>query len=55
MYVARLISQALKHIISAIYRNYTTRIVDDEGIEQEDGFIVGPKGNKLVLAFEPRQ
>jgi hypothetical protein len=45
----------MKHILSAIYRNYTTRVIDDEGIEQEDGFIVGPRGNKLVLLFEPRK
>ncbi|KAI9768748.1 MAG: hypothetical protein M1840_004743 [Geoglossum simile] len=46
---------SMKHILSSIYRNYTTRIIDDEGIEQEDGFIVGPRGNKLVLLFEPRK
>ncbi|KAH0543125.1 hypothetical protein FGG08_002551 [Glutinoglossum americanum] len=46
---------SMKHILSAIYRNYTTRVVNDEGIEQEDGFIVGPKSGKLILAFEARE
>ncbi|MCJ1367860.1 hypothetical protein MMC16_006996 [Acarospora aff. strigata] len=42
----------LKLIAAAIYTNYTTRIVDDTGIEQMENFIAGPKGNKLIIAFE---
>ncbi|KAF2100965.1 cytochrome P450 [Rhizodiscina lignyota] len=41
----------MKHAIAAIYTNYTTSIVDAEGIEQDEGFSAGPKGNKLVLKF----
>ncbi|KAI9741288.1 MAG: hypothetical protein M1834_003005 [Cirrosporium novae-zelandiae] len=43
---------SMKHAIAAIYTNFTTSIIDDEGIEQEDGYTVGPRGNKLVLKFE---
>jgi hypothetical protein len=42
----------MKLIIASIYTNYTTRIVNDEGIEQADGFSTGPKGNKLILQLE---
>lgn len=41
----------LKFITAAIYTNYETTIVDDEGIEQEDAFLAGPVGRKLVLKF----
>jgi hypothetical protein len=27
-------------------------VVDDEGIEQDDGYTVGPRSNKLFLRFE---
>ncbi|KUJ13771.1 putative cytochrome P450 monooxygenase [Mollisia scopiformis] len=41
----------LKLSIAAIYSNFETEIVDDEGIEQEDAFLAGPVGEKLVLRF----
>ena len=41
----------LKLVTAAIYTNYETSIVNDEGIEQEDAFLAGPKGEKLVLKF----
>ncbi|MCJ1399213.1 hypothetical protein MMC11_002415 [Xylographa trunciseda] len=41
----------MKFLLAAIYTNYTTSIVDDEGIEQEDAYTAGPVGNKLVLKF----
>ena len=41
----------MKLLVAAIYTNYTTSIVDDDGIEQADTFIAGPVGNKLVLRF----
>ncbi|MCJ1243926.1 hypothetical protein MMC30_001123 [Trapelia coarctata] len=44
--------QEIKLVITAIYTNYTTKVVDDEGIEQDDGYTVGPVGNKLILRFE---
>ena len=42
----------MKLVTAAIYTNYTTSIVDDEGIEQLQSFVAGPKGGKLILAFE---
>jgi len=35
----------------SIYTNYTTYIIDDEGIEQIDSLVASPAGNKLVLGF----
>ncbi|MCJ1391105.1 hypothetical protein MMC18_003967 [Xylographa bjoerkii] len=43
--------QEMKYLLAAIYTNYTTSVVDDEGIEQEDAYTAGPVGNKLVLNF----
>ncbi|KAG9245675.1 cytochrome P450 [Calycina marina] len=42
----------IKLVIAAVYTNYRTYIVDDNGIEQEDGYTVGPASNKLMLRFE---
>lgn len=42
----------MKYIIAAIYTNFLTSVVDDEGIEQTDGFMAGPKGEQLILAFQ---
>lgn len=42
---------AMKLVIAAIYSNFTTSIVDAEGIEQDEGFTAGPKGNRLMLEF----
>ena len=41
----------MKFILAAVYTNFSTTIVDDDGIEQMDGFIAGPESDKLVLAF----
>ncbi|RFU28663.1 hypothetical protein B7463_g7689, partial [Scytalidium lignicola] len=41
----------LKLVIAAIYTNYTTSIIDDEGIEMLDGYSAGPKGDKLIVQF----
>ncbi|KAI1104921.1 cytochrome P450 [Jackrogersella minutella] len=42
----------MKLIIAAIYSNYTTHIVDDEGIEPTDAYTGHPKSNSLYLRFE---
>ncbi len=42
----------MKLIAAAIYTNFTTHIVDDEGIEQEDAYTAMPRSNKLILRFE---
>ncbi|MCJ1388471.1 hypothetical protein MMC18_001318 [Xylographa bjoerkii] len=44
-------TQVLKLIIASIYTNYTTTIVDDEGIEQMDTYTARPVGDKLILQF----
>jgi hypothetical protein len=36
----------------AVYTNYTSQIVDAEGIEPVDEFIGGPKTGKLILRFK---
>jgi len=41
----------MKLITAAIYTNYTTTVVDDTGIEQEDAFIARPIGDQLHLSF----
>ena len=42
----------MKVVVAAIYTNYRTSVVDDEGIEQGDGYTVGPRSGRLVLRFE---
>jgi hypothetical protein len=44
----------MKHIAAAIYTNFTTYIVDDEGMEhQTDGYSSRPATDRLILRFEP--
>lgn len=42
----------MKHVIAAIYTNFTSHVVDDEGIEQTDGYLAIPLSNQLILRFE---
>jgi hypothetical protein len=42
---------ALKAITATTYTHFETAIVDDDGIEQEDTVLAGPKGEKLVLSY----
>jgi hypothetical protein len=42
----------IKLVIAAVYSNFRTHIVNDEGIEQTDGYTCGPASNKLFLKFE---
>ncbi|KAI1915019.1 hypothetical protein LOZ61_001943 [Ophidiomyces ophidiicola] len=44
--------QEMKYVIATIYSNYTTTIVDDEGIEAIDAYTVHPKSNKLILKLQ---
>jgi len=46
--------QALKLLTVAIYTNWTTEIVDDEGIEPIDGNATRSRSNKLILRFVHR-
>jgi hypothetical protein len=41
----------MKVVTAAIYTNYDTEIVEAGDMEQEDMFIAGPVGEKLVLKF----
>jgi hypothetical protein len=41
----------MKIVTAAIYTNYKTGIVEAGEMEQEDMFIAGPAGEKLVLRF----
>ncbi|KAL2865408.1 cytochrome P450 [Aspergillus lucknowensis] len=46
--------QEIKLVMAAVYTNYTTSIIDDDGIEQDFAeFISLPKGRKLMLQFHP--
>lgn len=42
---------AMKHAVASIYTNFTTEIVDAEGIEMTDGWVASPRGEKLLLRF----
>ncbi|KAB5583031.1 cytochrome P450 [Coniochaeta sp. 2T2.1] len=43
----------MKLIVAAIYSNYTTDIVDDDGVEeQSDGYTSRPEKERLYLRFE---
>lgn len=41
----------MKAILAMIYASLESYIVDDRGIEQDDGFIAGPKSGGLTLGF----
>ncbi|KAL2672512.1 hypothetical protein Neosp_013224 [[Neocosmospora] mangrovei] len=41
----------MKVIIAAIYANFRTTVVNDDGIEQEDAYTARPVGEQLVLRF----
>jgi hypothetical protein len=43
----------MKIIFAAVYTNFETVVIDDEGIEQKDSYIAPPIGNKLILQFRP--
>ena len=49
---SNLAMQEMKLIIAAIYTNWRTVIVDDEGIEEIDAYTTKPTSNKLILRFE---
>lgn len=42
----------MKLVTAAIYSNFTTSIVDDDGIEAIDAYTVRPTSNKLILEFQ---
>jgi hypothetical protein len=44
--------QEIKLLVSAIYTNWTTEIVNDEGIEEIDAYTTKPRRNRLDLKFQ---
>lgn len=42
----------MKLVAAAIYSNYASVIIDDDGIEETDAYTVRPRGEKLVLKFK---
>lgn len=43
----------MKLMIAAIYSNFTSHIVDDEGMEnQSDGYTGRPENERLFLRFQ---
>jgi hypothetical protein len=42
----------LKIFLATIYTNLATSIMNDEGIEQLDGMLASPVGDKLILRFD---
>ncbi|KIW41129.1 uncharacterized protein PV06_06716 [Exophiala oligosperma] len=48
---SHLATQEIKLLVAAIYSNWTTEIVDDQGIEEIDAYTTRPKSNRLVLRF----
>jgi len=43
--------QEIKLLVSAIYGNWRTEIVNDDGIEQVDAYTTKPRRNRLDLRF----
>jgi cytochrome P450 len=43
----------MKHILAALYTNYTTSIVDDTGIEQRDAYTAPPTSHSLLIKLTP--
>jgi hypothetical protein len=39
----------MKYILAAIYTNWETVIIDDEGIEQRDFYTAPPKSGRLMI------
>lgn len=52
---AKRVFPVLKATTVAIYSNFTTTIVDDEGIEPQDGWLGSPVAERLILMFHPIQ
>ncbi|KAM3075516.1 hypothetical protein ACMFMG_007659 [Clarireedia jacksonii] len=43
--------QEIKLMVAAIYTNFTTTVVNDDGVDQMDGYTCGPSAGKLFLHF----
>ena len=47
----RLTRLGIKAMAATIYSEFETHVVDDSGMEQIDGILAGPVGDKLLLKF----
>ena len=52
MQMADELSLETKLVAAAIYTNFRTSIVNDEGIEAIDAYTVHPTSEKLILKFD---
>ena len=50
--IADLHETEIKHIVAALYTNFATSIINDDGIEQVDAYTAPPKSDTLVLKLE---
>lgn len=41
----------MKSMVAMVYSEFETSIVDDGGMEQIDGVVAGPIGDRLILRF----
>ncbi|KAI4240465.1 MAG: hypothetical protein LQ352_007632 [Teloschistes flavicans] len=41
----------VKYVTAAVYSNFSSSIIDDSGMEQEDSYTAGPEGEELTLKF----
>ena len=49
---SNLAMQEMKLIVAAIYSNWRTVVVDDDGIEEIDAYVTRPRSNRLILTFD---
>lgn len=49
---SHLATQEIKLLVAAIYTNWKTEIVDDDGIEEIDAYTTKPRSNRLMLRFK---
>ena len=42
----------MKYIIAAIYTDFTTKIVDDENVQQMDLYTAPPSSGKLIIKIQ---
>jgi cytochrome P450 len=48
---SHLASMVLKLLLASVYTNFTTSILEDDGMEHRDEMMASPVGDKLILAF----
>ena len=41
----------MKTMVAMIYSEFETSIMNDDGMEQVDGVVAGPVGDRLILRF----